>query len=216
MNYEQNYYDYIRYVKTLNRTKDDGISYEGHHILPKSLGGTGDTSDWKHSNIVPLTFREHYLAHFLLWKFMKCSETSYAFWCMNTANQTKYRLNSTLYERCRIEHRKVAFIDKETGLNVAYKEHQPEETNRKRSETLKKRYQKQEHHRKGTTFKLTEEQIKKAAMSHAKRVMCIETGKVYETMKAAQRESGCHRVAIRHCIRGEIESVNGLHWKDAD
>ena len=35
MNYEKNYYDYIKYAKTLNRCKGDGNYYERHHIIPK-------------------------------------------------------------------------------------------------------------------------------------------------------------------------------------
>ena len=35
MNYEKNYYDYINYVKTLNRKRGDGNYYERHHIKPK-------------------------------------------------------------------------------------------------------------------------------------------------------------------------------------
>lgn len=69
MNYEKNYYDYIEYVKTLNRKKtkptDPGfIYYENHHINPKSNGGDNDPK-----NLVLLTAREHFLAHYLLTKF---------------------------------------------------------------------------------------------------------------------------------------------------
>ena len=69
MNYKKNYYDYIDYVKTLNRYKGDGKYYEKHHIKPRSLGGN-DSED----NLVLLTAREHYLAHYLLWKFNPCKE----------------------------------------------------------------------------------------------------------------------------------------------
>ena len=63
MNYKQNYLDYINYVKTLNRQKGQGIYYETHHIIPKSLGGNNSKS-----NLVLLTAREHFLAHYLLCK----------------------------------------------------------------------------------------------------------------------------------------------------
>lgn len=63
MNYEKNYNDYLKYVKTLNRYKGDGNYYEEHHIIPKSLGGNNDES-----NLVLLTAREHFLAHYLLCK----------------------------------------------------------------------------------------------------------------------------------------------------
>jgi hypothetical protein len=38
--------------------------HENHHIVPKSLGGSNEKS-----NIVALTYREHFLAHWLLTKF---------------------------------------------------------------------------------------------------------------------------------------------------
>jgi len=40
--------------------------YESHHILPKCMGGSGLTSQWKHDNIVLLTAKEHFLCHRLL------------------------------------------------------------------------------------------------------------------------------------------------------
>ena len=44
----------------------DGIYYERHHILPKSLGG-----DDSPQNLVWLTPREHFIAHLLLVKFVE-------------------------------------------------------------------------------------------------------------------------------------------------
>lgn len=69
MNYEKNYYDYIAYVKTLNRKKTkptdpNFVYYENHHIDPKSNGGDNEPD-----NLVLLTAREHFLAHYLLTKF---------------------------------------------------------------------------------------------------------------------------------------------------
>ena len=37
--------------------------FEKHHVIPKSLGGTNDKS-----NLVKLTAREHFIAHWLLAK----------------------------------------------------------------------------------------------------------------------------------------------------
>ena len=70
MNKIKNYFDYIDYVKSEvekgNRPKNqsdyvknfkDKAHFEFHHIVPKCFGGT---------EIVPLTAREHLLAHYLL------------------------------------------------------------------------------------------------------------------------------------------------------
>jgi|SRR5208337_57304 len=98
MNYEKNYYDYISYVKTLNRKKYMGVYYEEHHIIPTCVNGEN-----KKSNIVLLTAREHFLAHYLLMKIYKDSEyfykICYAFIVMkrNNSQQNRY-MNSRLYE----------------------------------------------------------------------------------------------------------------------
>lgn len=45
------------------RTKNTEIYYENHHIVPKHMEG-----DNSNDNLVLLTFREHVLAHYLLWR----------------------------------------------------------------------------------------------------------------------------------------------------
>jgi hypothetical protein len=47
------------------RTRRLDTDFERHHILPRSLGGSDD-----HDNIVCLTYREHFLVHWLLTKLM--------------------------------------------------------------------------------------------------------------------------------------------------
>lgn len=44
-------------------------AYERHHIIPRSLGGGNDKS-----NIVFLTYREHFIVHWLLTKFSNKNE----------------------------------------------------------------------------------------------------------------------------------------------
>ncbi len=45
------------------RVKEKGV-HENHHIIPRSMGGSNEKS-----NIVALTYKEHFLAHWLLAKF---------------------------------------------------------------------------------------------------------------------------------------------------
>jgi hypothetical protein len=96
MNYKKNYYDYIEYVKTLNRYKQSEVYYEKHHILPRSLGGADEKN-----NLVLLTGREHFLAHYLLCKIYEFDGNKYfkmlrAFMCMKTGNG-RLLYNSRLY-----------------------------------------------------------------------------------------------------------------------
>lgn len=106
MNYERNYYEYAEYVKGLNRKKGCGVYYERHHIIPKCAGGK-DTSD----NLVLLTAREHFLAHYLLTKIYKDTpytyNIDYAFICMKRDGYRQQRyLNSRLYESIKVRFAK--------------------------------------------------------------------------------------------------------------
>lgn len=62
MDYKKIYDDLCASRKYRDLTKE--VGYEVHHILPRSIGG-GD----EESNLVKLTYKEHYLAHKLLFKF---------------------------------------------------------------------------------------------------------------------------------------------------
>lgn len=60
MNYQRIYDQLIQ--RAISRSKINEY-YERHHILPKCLGGNNDRN-----NIVKLTYREHFLSHWLLCK----------------------------------------------------------------------------------------------------------------------------------------------------
>jgi len=55
-------------------TADDN-TYERHHILPRSLGGSNDPQ-----NLVKLTVREHYIAHRLLYHASRFASNKKVFW----------------------------------------------------------------------------------------------------------------------------------------
>src|ERR1700719_1583943 len=57
---------YYWYYTIINRARKRGAIegyFEKHHVIPRCLGGKNDRR-----NIVRLTYREHYLAHWLLTK----------------------------------------------------------------------------------------------------------------------------------------------------
>lgn len=60
--------------------------FEVHHVVPRSLGGD-DSKD----NLVQLTAREHFLAHWLLWKIHRCKKTGKAFFAMSLASNGQQR-----------------------------------------------------------------------------------------------------------------------------
>lgn len=110
MNYEKIYHQLVHKAKSENRKKlkksdPNYVYYEGHHILPRSLGGNGDTRDITHPNIVLLTAKEHFIAHLLLVKIYPNSrEMQNAWWTL--AHVGKYKVSSRQFERARIEKSK--------------------------------------------------------------------------------------------------------------
>jgi hypothetical protein len=69
---------------------------EKHHILPKSMGGTNEST-----NIVKLTAREHFIAHWLLFKIFKTPAMAKAFRLMLDSSKKpkskSYELAKSIY-----------------------------------------------------------------------------------------------------------------------
>jgi hypothetical protein len=91
-----------RYTKRKN-----GEYFEGHHIIPKYKGGTGTSSQGlKNNNIVYLTAREHFIAHWLLWLINKDRQSALAFHKMLSCNKNQNRIISSYgYEEARLAYR---------------------------------------------------------------------------------------------------------------
>ena len=69
--------------------------YERHHILPKCLGGNNNKQ-----NLVYLTAREHFIAHWLLWKIHKSKQLAYAFILLSNrnSNNNQVKITSKMYD----------------------------------------------------------------------------------------------------------------------
>lgn len=50
----------------------------------------------------------------------------------------------------------------------------------------------------------------------SKPVVCIETGKVYESLTQATRETGVLQPTISGCCYGDRKTAGGYHWRFAD
>ena len=107
MDYKKHYNNLIisRFDIKDQRTilKKTGEYFEHHHIIPKSQGGNNSPN-----NIVLLTAREHFIAHWLLMRSNPNKSNIYSFWRMCISNNTpiKYR-NSRAYEEGRLNFSKV-------------------------------------------------------------------------------------------------------------
>jgi hypothetical protein len=92
----KNQHHYSRYQRFMDALKGQSIDgyCEVHHIVPRSLGGSNDKD-----NLISLTPRQHYIAHWMLWK--ACGGVAgRSFFMMS--NLGKYgKVNSTTYAQAR-------------------------------------------------------------------------------------------------------------------
>ena len=96
MNYRKIYFRIVFNAKSQNRKKHDGIYYESHHILPKSLFPLWEK---RKSNLVLLTAKEHYFCHELLTKIFPSREMNYALWFLS--NSKYHHVSLRQYERAK-------------------------------------------------------------------------------------------------------------------
>ena len=107
MDYIKIYNRLICKAKLEKRKKGFGIYYDAHHIIPKCMGGSGDPRNTNHENIVLLTVREHYLAHWLLHRsFPKNIKLVYAFHKMSMRDK-----GSLIKNNRAIDEAKQAYIE---------------------------------------------------------------------------------------------------------
>jgi len=97
MNYKRIYDQIIERAK--NRKYDDLEYYENHHIIPKCMGGNDDPN-----NLVELTAREHFICHWLLFKYHKNSKLAHAWFMMFMTSGNQQRYSSRYYEYARKAH----------------------------------------------------------------------------------------------------------------
>jgi hypothetical protein len=96
---QHHYQRYQRFIDALKGQSVDGYA-EVHHIVPRSLGGSDDAG-----NLIRLTARQHYVAHWMLARAIGGS-ASRSFFMMS--NFGKYgRVNSATYEIGRKEYSKL-------------------------------------------------------------------------------------------------------------
>lgn len=98
---------YVKFIQTiieLNKTRNIDNECEVHHIIPKSLGGSNDKS-----NLIKLTYREHFIAHLILFKVYRNRGMAMAVMMMsNHGNKS-----SRLYEKSKTDIQ--GFISEKTS-----------------------------------------------------------------------------------------------------
>lgn len=91
MDWNKIYRNLISQAIIENRIKNTKIYYEKHHIIPKHMGG-----DNSKNNLVLLTFREHVLAHYLLWRIYKKAGDKLMWLIRSKQTEEAQRLRSKL------------------------------------------------------------------------------------------------------------------------
>jgi len=103
--------DYKKHYDKLIETRTKRIInkneyYEEHHIIPKSLGGTDSKN-----NLIFLTAREHFIAHWLLWRIYRNKEMAFAFFAMVHMGNNQKINSSRIYEECKLARREFIIIN---------------------------------------------------------------------------------------------------------
>lgn len=103
MDYQKVYRQIVERAKAQNRSKKGNAYYESHHIVPKCMGGSNEST-----NKVLLTAREHYICHALLFRANPESrQLAHAFYLMCNFRKTQkrdYQISSRLYEDARAKY----------------------------------------------------------------------------------------------------------------
>ena len=224
MNYEKIYNDLMndRLNKKPLRLKEkrSGFYFEGHHILPKCKGGTGTSTRAKNNpNIVLLTAREHFLAHWLLWRIYGDRQMALAFHKMMSSTKHTNRITSSRgYAEAR-EAFRITNIGNTYGKGVVKVVSEEQRLNH--SKLMKGRYSGERNPFFGKTH--TQESIRK--ISEKAKTRPIETMGGYKGLKVLIKEGiilgefksskevaeiiGCSHSNVRHVLSGAQKTANG-------
>jgi len=118
------------------RSKDFGY-YEKHHIVPKSLGGTNDSS-----NITLLTFKEHWTCHRLLCKMVSDPKHKtamrYALYALSRSNEDQLRGMSHHQKMICLESNRIANRNRNHKPNLGNKHTEETKAKMRKASTGKK------------------------------------------------------------------------------
>lgn len=195
------YFNFIqKIIKARGQWSPPTVYWEGHHIIPKCLGGEGHARS-KHENIIRLTAAEHFTAHKLLIElFPDNPKLAYAFWAMCTVSNSATISTPEDYQFAREARSKtIGKAARAKLIGGAASEVIREAHRSKQAGEANGFYGKQ--HSVQTKQKFSE--------STSKAVRHINTGIEYKSSYEAASALGISRVLINNCCRGKQESTKG-------
>lgn len=205
------YYEFIQNIIESRGQWNPPTSYwEGHHILPRCLGGKG-YSRQQHTNIVWLTAAEHFIAHRLLVQLFPTNTALLnAFWAMCTVS------NST--QHVIISPEEYQQLKEARGKTIGNQVRQQLIGTKAVSSTRAKHHEKQAGSLNGFfNKKHSKETLSQLSKSKGKPVRHINTGVEYDSSYEAAKALNISRVLINNCCRGKQTSThNGMMFEYID
>lgn len=201
---EENYQNYIERVSQTRENQKDVTQYqELHHIIPRCAGGT-DAPE----NLIWLYPQEHYYVH----KMLALENPSdkglqYSWWMMSHQKhryvtqeeyaEVRQRFSSIHSNREVSQETRKKLSDLHRGKHLGdqhwnYGKHRSQETKDKISQNRKGKYSGAEN-------------------PNAKRVVCNETGEVFNTLKQAAEAFGVTLAAISNNCHGHSKKVQNKY-----
>jgi hypothetical protein len=198
------YSTYVCFIQNIIATRGQWSPptdyWEGHHIIPKCLGGLGHTKQ-KHPNIIRLTAAEHFTAHKLLAElFPNNSKLTYAFWAMCTVSKSAPIATAEEYQAAReARSRTIGSVVQTKLIGLAADDQVRSNHSQKQSGEL------------NGFFGKTHSDLSRAKLAEAtsKAVRHLNTGVIYKSSYEAATALGINRVLINNCCRGKQASTMG-------
>lgn len=204
--YTRWYYEITNSSMISMRSKKDGIYYESHHVIPKSIGGP-DTI----SNKVLLTFKEHFLCHWLLTKMVSdpkhLIKMNNAFFRMTHVSKNQNRTVTS--RQIAVARRK--FAQSRTGAgNPQFNKPGTMRGRKHSTEARAKMSISQTGKIRGPLSQTQKDQIRDR---NSKAVLCVTNGVTYPSQTAAAKALGLRQGDINNVLGKRQKSTGGHTFK---